>query len=315
MPAPSFGLFFPQVGVRFETVRERALLCDRLAYHSIWFVDHMWSRGLKDLDHLEAWTLMSATAAVTERLHVGSLVLSNSYRSPALLAKMAASLDNISNGRLILGLGAGWMEEEYEAYGFPYPSTRVRLEQLEEALVVIDLMLREESASFQGKYFSITEAVNRPKSMPRVDERPRLPILVGGAGEKKMLRLVAQHADIWNCPNNAAADLANKIDILRRHCDAVDRNPDEIEISEQCVVVIGETERDLDRRLESARSTVGSVFDIESAGLIGTAPQLIDAIERRRQQGVTLFTMLFGDMNQPESIQLFAEEVMPAFAG
>jgi len=130
MSRVKFGLFAPQVGVPFSVIKERAQLADRLGYHSIWFVDHMWSRGMPDLDHLEAWTLMSATAALTERIGIGTLVLCNSYRNPALLAKMASSLDNVSNGRLLLGLGSGWMDEEYRAYGYSFPSARVRVEQL-----------------------------------------------------------------------------------------------------------------------------------------------------------------------------------------
>ena len=149
-----FGLFAPQVGAPFSVLKERAQLADRLGFHSIWFVDHMWSRGLPDLDHLEAWTVMSAIAAVTERIGIGTLVLCNSYRNPALLAKMASSLDQVSNGRFLLGLGAGWMDEEYRAYGYPFPSVRVRIEQLEEALAIIKLLFKEPRATFQGKYYA-----------------------------------------------------------------------------------------------------------------------------------------------------------------
>ena len=179
-----FGLFAPQVGAPFSVLKERAQLVDRLGFHSIWFVDHMWSRGLPDLDHLEAWTLMSAIAAVTERLGIGTLVLCNSYRNPALLAKMASSLDQISNGRFLLGLGAGWMDEEYRAYGYPFPAVRVRIEQLEEALAIIKLLFKESRATFQGKYYAVNDAVNNPKPL----QQPHPPILIGGAGEKRLLR-------------------------------------------------------------------------------------------------------------------------------
>ncbi len=305
-----FGLFFPQVGFRYPVIKERAQLADRLGYHSLWFVDHMWSRSLPDLDHLEAWTLMSATAAVTERIRIGTLVLCNSYRNPALLAKMASSLDQVSNGRLMLGLGAGWMEEEYQAYGYSFPRPRVRIEQLEEAVVILKLLFTQPRASFQGKYYAVAEAVNNPKPV----QQPHPPILIGGAGEKRLLRIVAEHADIWNCPNNAAPELPQKLDALQRHCAAIGRDPADIEVSEQCVVVLGRDDNDLRNKLQFAKGALGGVFDIEKTGLCGTPPQLIDSIRARSEQGVTLFTMLFGDLNQPETLELFAEKVAPRFA-
>jgi F420-dependent oxidoreductase-like protein len=310
MTPVKFGLFAPQAGLPFPAIKQRALCADRLGFHSFWLVDHMWARGLLDLDHLEAWTVMSALAAVSDRLGIGTLVLCNSYRNPALLAKMAASLDQVSNGRFLLGLGAGWMEEEYRAYGYPFPSIRVRLEQLEEALVVIKLLLSEQRASFQGKYYSVADAPNNPKPV----QRPRPPILIGGAGEKRLLRIVAEHADIWNCPNNAALELERKLEVLERHCQAVGRDPREIEVSEQCIVVLGRNDDDVSAKLEAARATLGSIFDIERTALIGTPERLITAIQARRQRGVTFFTMLFSDFNAPETLELFAEKVAPAFA-
>ena len=305
-----FGLFAPQVGAPFSLIKERAQLADRLGYDSIWFVDHMWSRGMPDLDHLDAWTVMSATAAVTERLRIGTLVLCNSYRNPALLAKMASSLDQVSNGRFLLGLGAGWMDEEYRAYGYPFPSARVRIEQLEEALNIIKRLFTEPRASFQGKYYAVEEAVNHPKPV----QKPYPPILIGGAGELRLLRVVAEHANIWNCPNNVAHELEHKREVLNRHCDAVGRDPDEIEVSEQCIMIVGRTEEDVQSKVKFAKRALGTVFDIDKTALQGTPDQLIDAIKARSRQGVTFFTTLFGDLNQPETLELFAEKVMPAFA-
>ena len=305
-----FGLFVPQVGLPFGAIKERAQLADRLGFHSLWFVDHMWSRGLPDLDHLEAWTLMAATAAVTERLRIGSLVLCNSYRNPALLAKMAATLDHVSGGRLLLGLGAGWMDEEYRAYGYPLPSARVRIEQLEEALTIIKLMFTQQRATFQGKYYAVDEAVNNPKPL----QQPHPPILIGGAGERRLLRVVAEHANIWNCPNNVAQELPHKLDVLRTHCQSIGRDPGSIEVSEQCVMVLGRDERSLRQKMQFARKALGAVFDVEKTSLRGTPDQLIDAIHARSRQGVTFFTTLFGDLNQPETLELFAEKVAPAFA-
>jgi len=304
-----FGLFFPQVGVPFPAIKERAQLADRLGYDSILFVDHMWSRGLKDADHLEAWTLMSATAAVTERIHVGALVLCNSYRNPALLAKMASSLDVISSGRLLLGIGAGWMEEEYDAYGYAFPRPRVRIEQLEEGLQIMKRLFAEKRASFQGKYYSVAEAANQPKPL----QRPHPPILIGGAGEKRLLKVVAQHADIWNCPNNHATELPRRLEVLRDHCADIGRDPDEIEVSEQCVIVLGESEQAFLAQWQAAKQRLGSVFDLEHTSFRGTPELVIEQLRKRVRQGVTYFTFLLSDFHAPETLRLFAEKVIPAF--
>lgn len=304
-----FGLFLPQVGHTWDSIRHTALTAEELGFDSVWLVDHMWMRGLPELDHLEAWTLMSALASITSRIRIGTLVLCNSYRHPALLAKMASSLDHVSKGRFVLGLGAGWMEEEYRAYGYPFPPARIRIEQLDEALHVIKRLFCEERATFQGKYYSITDAMNLPKPT----QKPYPPILVGGAGEKRLLRVVAEHASIWNCPNNAAADLPHKLAVLQRHCEAVGRSIADIEVSEQCVFVIGKDDAEVDRKTTAAKSLLGNVWDIDRA-FRGTPTQLIQAFRERERQGVTFFIGLFGDLNQRSSLELFAKEVIPAFS-
>lgn len=302
------GLFFPQVGMPFSLIRERAQLADRLGYHSLWAVDHMWARGMPDLEHPEAWTLMTALAMSTERLRIGGLVLCNSYRNPALLAKMASSLDVLSGGRLELGVGAGWMDEEYRAYGFPFPPVRTRIEQLEEGVIIMKRLFTEPRASFEGKYYSVRDAVNLPKPL----QQPHPPILIGGGGEQLMLRVVAQHADVWNCPNNVAHELPRKIEVLRRHCDAVGRDFGHIEISEQCVAVLGETEKEFKQKMAAATQIFGGVFDLEKTAFRGTPDQVTEQLRRRREQGVTFFIILFADFHAPETLQLFAERVMPA---
>jgi F420-dependent oxidoreductase-like protein len=303
-----FGLFFPQVGLPFAALRERTQLADRLGYDAIFFVDHMWARGLPALDHLEVWTLLTAMATVTERIRVGALVVCNSYRNPALLAKMASSLDVISNGRLIFGIGAGWMEEEYAAYGYTFPRPRVRSEQLDEALEIVKRLFTQPSATFEGKYYAVREALNNPKPI----QQPHPPILIGGAGEKLLLPLVARHADIWNCPNNRARELPRLLDVMREQCVRVQRDPDAIEVSEQCVVILGKDKDDVRRRREKAATTVGKTFDIEDAGFCGTPEQVAEQMRARAAQGVTFFTFLLSDFHAPESLELFAREVIPA---
>jgi F420-dependent oxidoreductase-like protein len=294
----------------FAVIKERALLADRLGFDSILFVDHMWSRGMLDMDQLEAWTVMTATAALTERLRVGALVLCNSYRNPAFLAKMASSLDALSNGRVILGVGAGWMDEEYRAYGYEFPSVKTRIEQLDEGLEVMKRLFHDARATFQGAHYRVAEAPNNPKPV----QRPHPPILIGGAGEKRLLRVVARHADIWNCPNNQAGALPHKLDVLRAHCAAVGRNPDDIEASEQAIIVIGRDEAAFQEKWGMAKAMLGRVFDLDVA-FRGTPEQVIEQLQRRVAQGVTFFTFLLGDFHAPESLELLAERVLPAFSG
>lgn len=308
MPAIRFGLFFPQVGLPFAAIRERTQLADRLGYDALFFVDHMWARGLPALDHLEVWSLLPAMAAVTERIRLGALVLCNSYRNPALLAKMASSFDVISNGRLIFGIGAGWMEEEYAAYGYTFPRPRVRTQQLDEALEIIKRMFTQPSATFEGKYYAVREAINNPKPI----QQPHPPILIGGAGEKLLLPLVARHADIWNCPNNRASELPRLLDVLREHCARINRDPATIEVSEQCIIILGKDKGDVKKRRELAVKTIGRTFDIENAGFCGTPEQVVEQLRERIAQGVTFFTFLLSDFHAPESLELLATEVIPA---
>jgi len=302
------GLFFPQVNVPFHLIRERAQVAERLGYHSLWLVDHMWARGMPELDHLEAWTTLTALATATERLRLGTLVLCHSFRNPALLAKMASTLDVISNGRLELGLGAGWMEEEYTGYGYPFPPPKVRIEQLDEGIAVMKQLFTAGRANFEGKYYAVRDAANNPKPL----QKPHPPILIGGAGEKLLLRVAAQHANIWNCPNNAATDLSRKIEVLKRHCDSLGRDFQEIEISEQCVCVLGANEKEFKEKWRLARQMLSGTFDLQKTAFRGIPDQVAEQLRARRAQGVTFFIVLFADFHAPETLHLFAEKVLPA---
>jgi len=313
MPYPiQFALFHPQVGLTFPLIKERALAAEELGFHSIWFTDHMWVRGLPQVDFLESWTLMSAMAAATSRIRIGSLVICNSFRNPAFLAKMAASLDNISNGRLELGLGAGWMEEEYKGYGYPFPSGGIRANQLKEGVEIIKKLFTEEKATYSGKYYSVADAYNNPKPV----QKPHPPITIGAAAEQKMLKIVAQHADRWNCPAAVAHRVEKKWGVITEHCKTVGRNPEEIEISEQVVVVLGKDEQDFQRKWPIAKQTLGRLADLDKTALRGAPAGVIEGIKEKNRKGVTLFTMVLSDIAQDDflaSLKFFAQEVMPAF--
>jgi F420-dependent oxidoreductase-like protein len=299
-----FAVFSPQVGLSTKALLDRASLCEKLGYHSIWLVDHFFQRGLVDIDCPEALTTMSAIAARTEKIRIGTLVLCNSYRNPALLAKSLATIDQISGGRLEVGMGAGWMDEEYRAYGYEFPPMGVRLKQLEEGLQILKLMFTERRASFKGRYYSIEDAPNNPKPV----QKPHPPITIGGSGEKVMLRLVAKYADRWNCP--AGYDnFGRKYNVLKEHCKALGRNPSEINVSEQLLVCIGTSEAEVEQKWKMAERL--KPFSI--TGIKGTPTQLVEQLRERVAMGITFFTIFFSDFAPPDTLQLFANEVASAF--
>lgn len=307
-----FGLFQPQVGLSFPLIKERALAAEEYGFHSIWFPDHMWVRGLPQVDYLESWTLMTSVAAVTQKLRVGGLVLCNSFRNPAFLAKMVATLDNVSNGRVELGLGAGWMEEEYKAYGYEFGSGGVRANQLKEGVEIMKKMFTEDKTTYAGKYYTVTDAYNNPKPV----QKPYPPITIGAVAEQKMLKLVAQHADRWNCPGAVSHRLEKKWAVIVEHCKALGRDPAEIEISEQIVAVLGKDQAAFEKKWPMAKQTLGRLADLDRTALRGDPAGFIEGVKEKNRKGVSLFTMVFSDITQDDflaTLKLFAKEVMPAF--
>jgi F420-dependent oxidoreductase-like protein len=300
-----FAFWSPQAGATVKTLLDRAEMAERLGYHSFWLVDHFWSPGMPDVDLLEAVTMMSALAARTERVRIGTLVLCNSFRNPALLAKSLTTIDHISNGRLEVGLGAGWMEQEYRAYGYEFPSVGTRLRQLEEGLQILKAMFTENRANFKGRYYTVTDAPNNPKPV----QKPHPPIMIGGAGEKVMLRLVAKYADRWNCPAGYR-DFKKTLGVLHEHCRAVGRDPKDITVSEQLMVCIGANRAEADQKWEMAKGRKPFSF----TAVKGTPDEVVKQLREHVSWGVTMFTIMFADMAPPQTVELFAREVMPAFA-
>ena len=300
-----FALFSPQAGLNWKALLDRTKLCEKLGFHSIWLVDHMWTGQMPDLDHVECLTAMSGLAAATEAIRIGTLVICNSYRNPALLAKSLCTIDQISGGRLEIGLGAGWMAEEYKAYGYQFPSMGERLKQLAEGLEILKQMLTEKRANFQGRYYTVADAINNPKGV----QKPHPPITIGGSGEKVMLKLVAKYADRWNCPAGYQS-FEQKFNVLKQHCKDMGRDISTIDISEQLLVCIGKTEDEVAQKWKMAQGL--RPFSI--TGIKGTPKQLIEELKKRMTQGITTFTIFFSDFAPPPTLELFAREVMPAFA-
>lgn len=194
-----------------------------------WLFDHFYPIMSNDEAGpcFEGWTALSYLAGVTTRLRLGLMVSGNTYRHPALLANICATLDVVSRGRLEIGLGAAWNEAEHTAYGIDFPGVGVRMDMLDEACQVLDTLLTQRVSNFTGEHYRLTDAFCQPKSV----QYPRPPLVIGGGGEQRTLRIVAKYADHWNFPGRTGAELSAKRKVLERHCDEVGRDAAEIEIS------------------------------------------------------------------------------------
>ena len=215
---------------------------------SVW--DHFYAADLTgDANCHEAVAAHAALACHTERARVGCLVYCAGYRHPAVLANAIATIDHLSGGRADIGLGAGWSHIEYEAYGIPFPPAGTRLDILEEAAACVRGLLRNDTTTFRGRHFAFQDARCEPKPV-----QPELPIWIGGGGEKRTLRIAAQHADGWNVPFIAPEDFARKRDVLHRHCEAVDRDPSTIRAAVN--VGLAWTEADIEPQFGRLRMAV-----------------------------------------------------------
>ena len=304
-----FGALLRQADNRWDRIAESARIADATGFHSIHFIDHLLALPNPEGDILESWTTLTACAGITRRVRLSANVLCNSFRSPALLAKMGATLDVISGGRFELAIGAGWHEPEYHAYGFEFPPPGVRVAQLGEAVRLIKRLWTGERVDFDGKYYQVRDGLCRPRPL----QRPRPPIVIGGAGEKTMLRIVAEEADVWNASAGNYAELDRKIAVLREHCAAVGRDPATLELSLQDLVVIAPDETALPAPLDDARKRLAFFGDVDRIATIGTPERCIETLRKKVAQGITYFVCLFTDGGQPDTVRLFGERVLPAF--
>jgi F420-dependent oxidoreductase-like protein len=209
----------------FETIAGIATTADNSGFDSLWVMDHLYQIevvGPREDPMLEAYTLLGALAARTRTVALGTMVTGVTYRNPALLAKIVTTLDIISSGRAILGIGAAWNDDEHAGYGYDFPSAGERLDRLEEALQITRAMFTEQTPSFEGRHYRVRQVLNNPKPI-----RGRIPVLIGGGGEKRTLRLVAQYGDACNL-FGGPDDVRHKLDVLERHCADVGRDPAEI---------------------------------------------------------------------------------------
>jgi len=276
-------------------------------YDSAWISDHFvpWADFVsKKISILECFTALSYLSAVFDKLDFGSIVLCNSYREPSLVAKMSATLSALTGGRYILGIGAGWMKEDYIEYGYKFSSAAIRIKQLEEGVQIIKRMWAEDDVTFLGKYFTVKNAYCNPKPDPPP------PILIGGEGEKLLLRVVARYADWWDCSNADIKTYSHKFDVLRQHCNKVYRNPNKILQTTSNRVAIAETNKEALKMAKESpfieKENMGSYF-------IGNPQKIKETIGAFINNGVEHFILRFIDFPRLDGARLFAEEVIPEF--
>lgn len=302
-----FGVTLPQIKRTWDECRECVREFDTLGYDSAWVCDHVYGVPNPTLPILEAFSLLSAAAAVTQRIQLGTLVTPPFFRNPAMLAKQVATIDHIAGGRVIMGLGAGWFQPEFEQYGNPFPSLGERMRGLDECVQILKSMWTEETTTFEGRHFRVKDARCEPKP-PR-----RPPILIGGTGEKTLMGIAARHGDIWNNMAVTQAQLGPKIEALRRRCEDFGRDPAEIQISQQCVVIVEESESAARAALQKANKIYGGHMgaSLEEHGIWGTPERVAECIERHRALGCTSFLMEFFGRDTRPPARLFAHEVRP----
>jgi F420-dependent oxidoreductase-like protein len=262
-------------------------------------------------DTLECWTALAALAAETSRMRVGTIVSGNTYRHPALLAKMATNVDIISHGRLICGLGAGWQENEHRAYGMDFYTTRERLERLEEACRVLKALWTESKATYKGRYYRLDEA----PLMPKPQQKPHPELMIGGGGEKVTLRIAAQHADHWNVWGGPAT-LAHKGRILEEHCARVGRDPRQILRSAVMVLGFADDRAGVERMEQAYMKRMGAdAAKARDTVLGGSVSEIKDKLARLRATGVGMLfipTFLL-PADRHATLDRFMSEVAPAF--
>jgi len=302
-----FGLQIPNVasfgdtgGDPFTYVADRAVAADRSGFSSLWVMDHLWQ--LPDLGGppapiLEGYTLLGALAARTERVELGTLVTGVTYRNPALLARMVTTLDVISHGRAVLGIGAAWYEEEHRGLGFDFPAVSERFDRLDEAVQICRAMFTEHRPTFNGRYYRIEEAWNVPP--PVRTGGP--PILIGGSGERRTLRLVARYADRCNL-FGGPDHIRHLLDVLGRHCESEGRDPATISTTRLGTLVPTATEDEADTVREFI--TAQASPDIAATAVIGTDEQILDQVGQLVDAGLDelIFNMVTAPPDEIERV-------------
>ncbi|GHO61837.1 LLM class F420-dependent oxidoreductase [Ktedonobacter sp. SOSP1-52] len=311
--ALQFGLLVPQgwnmdlAGIKdpieaYETTTCVAQTAEEVGFASAWLVDHFHTIPRPSQEFtFECWTTTAALARDTTRIRIGQLVTCNGYRNPALLAKMASTVDVLSHGRLNFGIGAGWFEHEYRAYGYDYPEAPERLRHLREAVQVIRAMWAQEEAAFEGKYYQVRGAINQPKGV----QKPHIPLLIGGSGEKVTLKLVAQYGDACNVGDDPAT-MKQKLAVLKEHCETVGRDYESIHRTSTTLCLMADSDEQARALLSPERKA--RLGDRVNTALIGSPETIRQRLAAYEAAGVQELVLRFLDGTNLEALRRFARE-------
>jgi F420-dependent oxidoreductase-like protein len=308
-----FGLQIePQYGFSYDEIKSIAEEAERLGFESLWVSDHFFMTPESvDTSCLECWTTLSALARDTKRLRLGAMVASQSYRNPALAAKMAATVDNISGGRLNFGVGAGWKDVEYAAYNIPFPNPDTRIRQLNDSLEIAKRMWTEPRATYEGKYYSVKDALCSPKPL----QKPHPPIWVGGTGSFT-LKIAARHADAinfaWTIPTPRFKE---RLDEFKDYCEARKRDYSAIRKSAGLMITMAEDEDALKALLRERESRADTPYmrylAKQQPNLVGTTDQVAARMREYMALGVDHFILRFHYGEEIDGMRLFTEKVKP----
>jgi alkanesulfonate monooxygenase SsuD/methylene tetrahydromethanopterin reductase-like flavin-dependent oxidoreductase (luciferase family) len=307
MTKREIGVYLPQMGFTYAELLHRARRCEELGIDSLWLYDHLYGPGVPDYPSLEAWTLATALLTNTERIQVGHMVLCNQFRHPAVLAKMATTLDQISAGRLQLGIGSGSIEDEHARVGLEWGTFAERSARLGETLEILHQAFTHEVISFTGKHFTVTDMPIKPGPA----RQPRPPIIVGGVGEKHTLPLVARFADVWNVPTYALGQLERKKSVLRSICDEIGRDPSTIVLGVEAVMALAPDGASLPAVRQLAEKRFGiPAFGLQEGGLVGTPPAIVNRLHELQELGFSHIVLFTHDRGSDETLELLATEVL-----
>jgi F420-dependent oxidoreductase-like protein len=323
-----FGAFVPQgwrldlsgipTDLHWPTMLEVARDIERSDFTSLWVYDHFHTvpEPTQEVTY-EAWTLMAALAAATDTVRLGQMCTCNTYRPPSYLAKVAASIDVISGGRVEMGIGGGWYEHEHDGYGYEFLSPGGRLGRLREGVEIMKALWTEEVVRYEGKYYHLRGAICQPKPV----QQPHIPFWIAGGGEKVTLNIAARHARYTNFGGDSLDDFERKSEVLQGHCEDVGTDFDAITRSANfnilCAETEGEVQKKKDRLLERLRQYVPAEAAKRTARLheaaSGTPEQVIDFLQAYQSAGMSYAIVYFADAAYDRSsLELFAKEVMPA---
>ena len=310
------GAFIPQgwrmdlsgipVEEQWETIIQSANKIENLGYESIWVYDHFHTVPTPTQDPTyECWSLMAALSQTTNKVRLGQMCTCNSYRNPSYLTKVASTIDVMSNGRLEYAIGAGWYDQEYEAYGYEYPTPGIRLKMLEESLIIYKKMTTENEASYKGDYYEIKNAINQPKPI----QKPHPPLWVCGGGEKVTLKLLAKYGDYGNWDVDVEGFI-NKSNILRTHCENEGREFSDIGRTLHTNVIIGENKVDLNQKLEkiSELTSIPKEMYLKKP-LVGLQDEVFEKIDEFESEGCVYLISYIADIVWGNTLEILKEKL------